>query len=69
MGRNAIYAARKGWLVDAFDFSQVAVQKALQKAEMENVSFHYEQKNLEDFEFEKKYSLIASIYIHLEPSI
>ena len=28
-GRNAIYAAGKGWLVDAFDFSRVAVQKAL----------------------------------------
>ena len=28
-GRNAIYAASKGWEVDAFDFSKVAKEKAL----------------------------------------
>ncbi|MDP4248596.1 MAG: class I SAM-dependent methyltransferase [Bacteroidota bacterium] len=68
-GRNAIYAAGKGWLVDAFDFSRVAVQKALQRAEKENLSFHYVQKSLEDFESEKKYKLIASIYVHMGPTI
>ena len=42
-GRNAIYAARKGWEVDAFDFSNVAMQKALALAEKENLSwiFYY----------------------------
>jgi hypothetical protein len=68
-GRNAIYAARKGWIVHAFDFSPVALQKALQRAEKEKVSFHYVQKNLADFEPERKYNLIASIYVHMEPSI
>jgi len=68
-GRNAIYAAGKGWLVDAFDFSQIAVQKALKRAESEKAFFHYEQKYLEDFEPEKKYKLIASIYVHMEPSV
>lgn len=28
-GRNAIYAAAKGWQVDAFDFSEVSRDKAL----------------------------------------
>ena len=31
-GRNAIYAAISGWHVTAFDFSEIAVAKALQRA-------------------------------------
>ncbi len=68
-GRNAIYAAAKGWRVDAFDFSQIAIQKALKRAESEKAFFLYEQNNLEDFEPEKKYKLVASIYVHMEPSL
>ncbi|HEY0354603.1 MAG TPA: hypothetical protein VGC29_00285, partial [Flavisolibacter sp.] len=40
-GRNAVYAAKKGWTVDAFDFSVVARQKALQLAENNNVHINY----------------------------
>lgn len=36
-GRNAIYAAKRGWKVDAFDFSAVAQQKALLRAKQEKV--------------------------------
>ena len=31
-GRNAVYAAEKGWQVDAFDFSATAKEKALKYA-------------------------------------
>ena len=68
-GRNAIYAARKGWEVDAFDFSNVAMQKALALAEKENLSISYLEKRIEKFSADKKYALIASLYIHLEESV
>ena len=64
-GRNAVYAAAKGWQVDAFDFSGVAREKALQYAREENVSINYELKNIADFKAGKKYDAIALIYVHL----
>ena len=41
-GRNAIYAAQLGWHVYAFDISRMAMQKAKQLAERNNVSINYQ---------------------------
>ena len=64
-GRNAIYAARKGWQVDAFDFSEVARRKALQLARAKKVSINYEIRNIEDFRALKQYDAVALIYVHV----
>jgi len=40
-GRNAVYAAKQKWQVDAFDVSDVAKGKALKLAEDEKVSINY----------------------------
>ena len=68
-GRNAIYAAKHGWMVDAFDFSRSAIQKALERAKREDVSINYVEKSINIFNADKKYDLIASIYVHMEPSV
>ncbi len=68
-GRNAIYAAKHGWRVDAFDFSRFVVQKAMNRAKRENVSINYEEKSINNFNADKKYDLIASIYVHMEPAV
>ncbi|PZX60671.1 class I SAM-dependent methyltransferase [Hydrotalea sandarakina] len=65
-GRNAIYAAQKGYTVDAFDYSEVARNKALKKAEALGLSnIHYEVKDIADFEPTKQYDAVALIYVHL----
>ena len=64
-GRNAVYAASKGWQVDAFDFSEVARSKALAFAKDKNVTIDYALKNIEDFKSGKKYDLVALSYVHL----
>lgn len=64
-GRNAVYAASKGWQVDAFDFSLVAKEKALDFAKGERVSVNYEVKNITDFRADKQYDTVALIYVHL----
>ena len=64
-GRNAVYAAGKGWQVDAFDFSEVARQKALDFARSEKVAVNYELKDIADFKATKKYDAVALIYVHL----
>jgi 2-polyprenyl-3-methyl-5-hydroxy-6-metoxy-1,4-benzoquinol methylase len=65
-GRDAVYAAKLGWKVFAFDQSIVGQQKALQYAKDENVSINYEVTNALDFDFAKNsYDVIALIYFHL----
>jgi len=64
-GRNAVYAASKGWKVDAFDFSEVAREKARELARSLNVSINYELKNISEFRAGKQYDAVALIFVHL----
>jgi hypothetical protein len=64
-GRNAIYAASKGWQVDAFDYSDVARAKALKRATERGVQINYDSKSIEDFKANQLYDAIGLIYVHL----
>ncbi len=68
-GRNSIYAAAKGWQVDAFDYSEVARSRALFFAEQKHVNINYELKDIETFKANKKYDAVALIYVHLPEKI
>ena len=68
-GRNAVYAAKKGWEVDAFDFSPIAQQKALQLAKEQGVTINYWIQKAEEFEADKKYDAVGLIYVHLPQGI
>lgn len=68
-GRNAVYAASKGWEVDAFDFSEVAQQKALTFAKQKKVEINYELISIEDFKAGRKYDAVALLYVHLPEKI
>lgn len=65
-GRNAVYAAKVGWEVYAFDASTVGKDKALDLAEQEDVTINYEVSLIEDFEpTPNTYDAIALIFCHL----
>lgn len=68
-GRNALYAASKGWQVDAFDFSPVAREKALHRAVEEGLQINYDIQDLETFRAGKQYDAVALIYVHLPPAM
>ena len=69
-GRQAIYAARLGWQVTAFDMSNVGRQHALQKAESLALPLNYQLSKAEEFNFKKEtYDCVALIYFHLPPAI
>ncbi|MDE3212450.1 MAG: class I SAM-dependent methyltransferase [Bacteroidota bacterium] len=68
-GRNALYAASKGWKVDAFDFSEEAREKALKRAAERKLTIHYQTMRIQDFEPGKKYDAIALIYVHLPEGV
>ncbi|MDH3244572.1 MAG: class I SAM-dependent methyltransferase [Saprospiraceae bacterium] len=65
-GRNAIYAAIKGWKVDAFDYSEIARQKALQESERAGVQINYWVEEIQTFSSDSSiYDAIALCYVHI----
>jgi len=69
-GRNAVYAAVKGWNVDAVDFSIIAKEKALNFAKENSVSINYEITDLSEYIPKSNfYDAAAIIFLHLNPII
>lgn len=64
-GRNAVYAASKGWEVDAFDFSEEAHKKAMALSGNTKVHINYYIQRIESFVAGKKYDAVGLIYVHL----
>ncbi len=64
-GRNAIYAASRGWVVEAFDFSPVAREKALKQAAAKGVRIRYDVQDISLFTASKHYDMVALLYVHL----
>ncbi|NQU32345.1 MAG: class I SAM-dependent methyltransferase [Bacteroidetes bacterium] len=65
-GRNAVFAAEMGWEVDAFDYSEEALKKATQLANLRNVEINYTVSNFDDYKFSlNKYDCIALIFVHV----
>jgi len=68
-GRNAVYAARMGWQVDAFDQSLVAMQKAKRLAETAGINLNYSIVDLQEFKPKINfYDCAAIIFVHLSPN-
>jgi len=65
-GRNAVYAARLGWQVDAYDQSVNAQRKALSLAQKNKVKINYSVVDLTKFVPSKNcYDAVAIIFVHL----
>ena len=69
-GRNAVYAAKLGWKVSAFDISIEGKNKALQLAKQQNVHIDYRVGSLPDLGFETaQFDAIGLIYAHFPPHL
>ena len=67
-GRNAVYAARKGFDVHAFDFSTEARRKALALAEEQGVSIDYRTATYENIEYSPdSFDVIVLVFAHMPP--
>lgn len=68
-GRNAIYAAKRGWTVDAFDYSEAAYKKARSLAESNRVNINYTVASYEEYNYPAQtYDAAGLIFTHM-PSI
>ena len=69
-GRNAVYAASKGWAVSAFDISEQGKKKAAQLASKHKVTIDYQVGELESLDFKNKpFDVLALIYAHFPANI
>ncbi|AFD07501.1 class I SAM-dependent methyltransferase [Solitalea canadensis] len=69
-GRNAIFAAKLGWTVSAFDISVEGKNKAFRLAEGNNVSIDYQVGELQTLNFNtEQFDAIALIYAHFPADI
>ncbi|MDE3056923.1 MAG: class I SAM-dependent methyltransferase [Bacteroidota bacterium] len=65
-GRNAVYAAQRGWRVDAVDESIEGKKKALALAKSRNTTLSYTVQSLETFNpKENMYDAVGLIFIHM----
>ncbi len=69
-GRNAVFAAKLGWTVSAFDISAEGKKKALRLAEMNQVTIDYEVGELETLGYRPgQFDAIALIYAHFPAAV
>ena len=69
-GRNAVYAAKKGLEVFAFDTSNEGKNKALKLAKKENLEINYQLGAFFDLPLIKeKFDVVALVFAHFSPII
>ncbi|MGL2964616.1 class I SAM-dependent methyltransferase [Flavobacterium sp. RSB2_4_14] len=69
-GRNAVYAAKLGWTVSAFDISTEGRNKAMQLADEYQVSIDYQVGDLSNVNFDnEQFDAIALIYAHFPTAV
>lgn len=69
-GRNAVFAAKLGWTVSAFDISVEGKNKALRLAKANNVTIDYQVGELQKLNYTpEQFDAIALIYAHFPSDI
>ena len=67
---NAVFAAKLGWTVSAFDISVEGKKKALNLAEKKHVAIDYQVGELQTLNYtEGQFDVIALIYAHFPANI
>jgi hypothetical protein len=69
-GRNAVYSAKLGWQVSAFDLSREGKHKAVNLASSNKVSIEYFVGGFDQINYEKEsFDCLALIYAHFKPHL
>ncbi len=69
-GRNAVFAAKQGWRVSAFDISAQGKRKALQLAQKNGVAIDYKLGELPNLAYERgMFDAVGLVYAHFPAEV
>jgi len=70
-GKDAVFFARCGYQVSAFDISEAGIEKTKRLAEKANVYVDVFKANINDFRLERKYDILFSngVVHHIKPEL
>lgn len=69
-GRNAVFAARQGWQVQAFDYSEAGMQKAQALAASQGVEISYSVYDIRSFPWETAtFDAVGLFFVHVPPDL
>src|SRR5690554_3604339 len=69
-GRNGVFAANQGWVVESFDISSEGKKKADQLANKYGLTINYQVGRLEDLIYKpESFDAIGLIFTHFNPEI
>lgn len=69
-GRNAVYAAKNGWTISAFDQSEAGQKKAILLAERSSVSIDYRVSDMDTIDYPgQSFDTLALIYAHFPADV
>ncbi len=68
-GRNAVYAAQKGWQVYAVDYSLEAQKKAFKLAAAKEVTIRYDVADLSAWNTHETFDVVGLFYAHFPESL
>lgn len=69
-GRNGVFAARMGWTVTSFDYSEAARNKAMTLAQKAEVQLEYLTGAYEDMDFPgESFDAVALIFAHFSEEV
>lgn len=66
-GRNAVWLARRGCAVTAFDTSTVGLAKARRLAEAHGVTLELHDVGVEDWDWDRPFDLVVAIFVQFAP--
>ncbi|MBD3286498.1 methyltransferase domain-containing protein [candidate division WOR-3 bacterium] len=66
-GANAVYLARKGWQVTAFDYAAEGIKTVEKMAASKNVELKTIVGDILDYQFKESYDLVLVAHLHLGP--
>ncbi len=69
-GRNSVYAAKLGWIVNCIDISEAGKEKAEKLANENNVEINYNVTDAIEYNYPKEtYDAIVIIYFHFDEEL
>ncbi len=70
-GKDAVFFARNGYIVTAFDYAETGIEKARRLAELNNVNINFFRADINDYRLEENFDIVFSsgVFHYIKPEL